>query len=77
VRAGGVVDHVATGLLRVRLEADDVVTVLVHGVEERGLTGSLGFGRARDPFVASETGKPLMASNIRQRVLAKVVAEGE
>ena len=53
----------------------DVIFAALHQDLEEHLARSTRFAGARDPFVASETGQPLMASNIRQRVLAKVVAE--
>jgi integrase len=52
----------------------DIIFAALHQDLAEHLARPTDFGGARDPFVASETGK-LMASNIRQRVLAKVVAE--
>jgi integrase len=54
----------------------DIIFAALHQDLAEHLARPTGFGRARDPFVASGNGKPLVASNIRQRVLAKVVAEG-
>jgi integrase-like protein len=53
----------------------DIIFAALHQDLAEHLARPSDFGGARDPFVASETGKPVMASNIRQRVLAKVVAE--
>ena len=55
----------------------DIIFAALHQDLAEHLARPTDFGRAGDPFVASEAGKPLMASTIRQRVLAKVVAEGE
>lgn len=53
----------------------DVIFAALHQDLAEHLARGSDFGGARDPLVPSGNGKPLAASNIRQRVLAKVVAE--
>jgi integrase len=55
-------------------EIDIIFAALRQDLAEH-LARPSAFVRARDPLVPSETGNRLVASNIRQRVLAKVVAE--
>lgn len=53
----------------------DVIFAALHQDLAEYLARSSEFRGARDPLVPSGNGKPLVASNIRQRVLAKVVPE--
>jgi integrase len=53
----------------------DVIFAALHQDLAEHLARPTAFARSRDPLVPSETGNRLVASNIRQRVLAKVVAE--
>ena len=54
----------------------DVIFAALHQDLAEHLARPTEFGGPRDPLVPSGNGRPLVASNIRQRVLAKVVAEG-
>jgi integrase len=53
----------------------DVIFAALHQDLSEHLARPTAFGRSRDPLIPSGTGNWLVASNIRQRVLAKVVAE--
>lgn len=53
----------------------DIIFAALHQDLAEHLARPADFKDARDPLVPSGNGKPLVASNIRQRVLAKVVAE--
>jgi integrase len=52
-----------------------IIFAALHQDLAEHLAGPTEFGGARDPLVPSGNGKALVASNIRQRVLAKVVDE--
>jgi integrase len=53
----------------------DVIFAALHQDLAEHLARRTTFGRSRDPLVPSGNGNRLVASNIRQRVLAKVIAE--
>lgn len=53
----------------------DIIFAALHQDLAEHLARPTDFGGARNPLVPSGNGKPLVASNIRQRVLAKVIAE--
>jgi integrase len=53
----------------------DVIFAALHQDLAEHLARPTAFSRSRDPLVPSENGNRLVPSNIRQRVLAKVVAE--
>lgn len=53
----------------------DIIFAALHQDLAEHLAGPTEFGGARDPLVPSGNGRALVASNIRQRVLAKVVVE--
>ena len=53
----------------------DIIFAALHQDLAEHLARPTSFGNPRDPLVPSGNGEPLVASNIRQRVLAKVVAE--
>jgi integrase len=53
----------------------DVMLAPLHQDLSEHLAQPTAFGRSRDPLVPSANGNGLAASNIRQRVVAKVVAE--
>jgi integrase len=53
----------------------DIIFAALHQDLAEHLARRTDFGGTRDPLVPSGNGHPLVASNIRQRVLAKVVAE--
>jgi integrase len=53
----------------------DIIFAALHQDLAEHLARPTAFGRSRDPLVPSGNGNRLVASNIRQRVVAKVVAE--
>ena len=53
----------------------DVIFAALHQDLSEHLARPTAFGRSRDPLVPSGNGNRLVASNIRQRVLAKVIPE--
>jgi integrase len=53
----------------------DIIFAALHQDLGDHLARPTAFGRSRDTLVPSGNGRPLVPSNIRQRVLAKVVAE--
>jgi integrase len=53
----------------------DIIFAALHEDLEEHLTRPTRFSQARCPLIPFGNGRPLVASNIRQRVLAKVVVE--